>query len=137
MMMTVNQLSSKGAVLPHVVRYYSRIELLNPSRHRENGYKLFSSKDLTRLYFIRQAKSLGFTLDEINQFLEIGERQLSPCQQVREILSTRIRENHEKIQELFQLEVRMEQALSAWSQMADRIPEGDSTCHLIESVDVA
>lgn len=136
-MMTVSQLSNKGEVHPHVVRYYSRIGLLNPRRHPGNGYKLFSSSDLTRLSFIRQAKSLGFTLDEINQILETSARQHSPCRQVREILSTRIRENNEKIQELLQLQARMEQALSEWKQMADRIPVGDSICHLVESVDAA
>ncbi len=135
MMMTVSQLSSKGEVLPHVVRYYSRIGLLNPSRHPENGYKMFSSRDLMRLRFIRQAKRLGFTLDEINQILETSERQLSPCQQVREILITRIRENSEKIQELLRLQTRMDQALSKWNKMADQIPEGDSICHLVESID--
>ena len=39
-MMTVSELSRQGRVARHVVRYYSRIGLLSPARHPDNGYKL-------------------------------------------------------------------------------------------------
>ncbi|WP_367280339.1 MerR family DNA-binding transcriptional regulator [Sulfuricaulis sp.] len=34
--MTVNQLSKRSGIAPHVVRYYSRIGLLTTTRHPEN-----------------------------------------------------------------------------------------------------
>ena len=132
--MTVSQLSNKGNVDPHVVRYYSRIGLLKPTRHPGNGYKLFNTVDLTRLRFIRQAKSLGFTLDDISQILEISGDNKSPCQHVRQKLHSRIRKTQQKIEELIQLQVRMEHALEVWGKMADGLPGDDSICHLIESV---
>lgn len=133
-MMTVSQLSNKGDVPPHVVRYYSRIGLLNPSRHPENGYKLFSTLDLTRLHFIRQAKSLGFTLEEINQILDLSTDQQSPCRHVRGMLRERIDENKQKMAELSRLQKRMEGALVKWETMTDRQPDGESICYLIESI---
>ena len=94
-MMTVNQLSKRGSVAPHVIRYYSRIGLLNPARHPENGYKLFNRSDITRLRFIRQAQSLGFTLEEIAKIFEDSTHGTSPCERDRK--STRLNSSHSSV----------------------------------------
>lgn len=134
-MMTVSQLSRRGRVAPHVVRYYSRIGLLSPRRHPENHYKLFSPSDVARLRFIRQAQTLGFTLEEIGQILEDSHRGESPCGRVRDILKGRIDETRQKLDELMRLQRRMENALERWQHMPDGVPDGHTVCHLIESVE--
>ena len=136
-MMTVSQLSRRGGVEPHVVRYYARIGLLVPARHPDNGYKLFSRADISRLQFIRQAQSLGFTLDEIGKILEESGQGKSPCHHVRTILRRRIVENRRKLDELVALQARMEHALKQWEKMPDSLPDGNSVCHLIESAGAA
>lgn len=132
-MMTVSELSRQGRVAPHVVRYYSRIGLLSPSRHPDNGYKLFSRSDISRLRFIRQAQSLGYTLEEIAQILDTSAQGKSPCRRVRDILQRHVEENRQKLEELMQLQNRMEDALRKWDKMPDRAPDRESVCHLIES----
>jgi MerR family Zn(II)-responsive transcriptional regulator of zntA len=134
-MMTVSEFSSQGGVPPHVVRYYSRIGLLNPSRHPDNGYKLFTRSDIGRLRFIRHARSLGYTLEEISEILDTCRRGESPCARVRNLLARRIEENRRKIRELAALQERMEYALESWKAIPDRDPEGGSLCHLIESTE--
>lgn len=134
--MTVSELSRQGRVAPHVVRYYSRIGLLSPARHPDNGYKLFVRSDVARLRFIRQAQSLGYTLDEIGQILNDSTHGNSPCHKVRQILQRHIAENRQKLQELMQLQRRMEDALKQWDTMPDRVPNGNSVCHLIESAGI-
>jgi len=132
-MMTVNDLSQRTGVTSHTVRYYSRIGLLKPGRNPDNGYRLFDRSDLARLRFIRQAQSLGFTLDEISEILAESEHGRSPCPKVRDILRRRIEENHRKLAELMDLQSRMEEALDHWEAMPDGVPDGHSVCHLIES----
>jgi MerR family Zn(II)-responsive transcriptional regulator of zntA len=131
-MMTVTQLSRHGGIPPHVVRYYTRIGLLDPARDPNNGYKLYRHADIERLRFIRQAQRLGYTLDEIRRFLQLNAEGQVPCLEVREILRRRIDENHSRIRELVQLQGRMEQALSLWEDMPAQVPGADSVCHLIE-----
>ncbi len=131
-MMTVTQLSRHGGILPHVVRYYTRIGLLDPARDPNNGYRLYRHADIDRLRFIRQAQRLGYTLDEIRRFLQLNADGMVPCLEVREILRRRIDENHSRIRELVQLQGRMEQALSLWEDMPAQVPGVDSVCHLIE-----
>jgi|GEM_PF-4174707 len=69
MTLTVHQLADRADTTSHAVRYYTRIGLLKPDRHPGNGYKLFAYDDVNRLRFIRQAKTLGFTLNEIAEVL--------------------------------------------------------------------
>lgn len=133
--MTVTQLARRVNVSAESVRYYTRIGLLKPERHVENGYRLFSSTDIKRLKFILRAKGLGFTLSEISKILQHSENHDSPCPLVRDLITRRIKENRERLDALAYLQIRMEKALSQWETMPDGIPDGHSVCHLIEAMD--
>jgi DNA-binding transcriptional MerR regulator len=132
--MTVLELAKKSGVAAHVIRYYARIGLLHPAYHSRNDYKIFADSDVARVRFVRQAQSLGYTLREIAQIFEESLRGKSPCPRVREIIKRRIKENQDKLDTLVQLQTRMEQALAQWSKMPDGVPNGNTVCHLIESV---
>ena len=132
-LLTVNELARQGGAPPHVVRYCVRIGLLRAAGQRNNGYRLFSPGDAGRLRFIRLAKELGFTLNEIREITGHAENGESPCPDVRRIIRRRIRENRDKIEQILRLQTRMEQALARWEQMPDGVPDGHSVCHLIES----
>ena len=131
-MLTVSQLSKRGSVSPHVIRYYARIQLLEPARHPENGYKLFSADDLGRLRFIRKAQRLGYTLEEIRRFLKLQREGKSPCHAVRAVLKQRLENNRAKIAELVALQRRMERALQIWESLPDH-DGNDGWCRLIEA----
>jgi len=133
-MLTVSELASRTGVTADTVRHYVHIGLLTPERHPDNGYKLFSSGDINRLGFVRQAQSLGFTLAEINEILGHSMHGNSPCPRVREIIQRHIKENRSKLEALIALQQRMEEALEAWEAMPDGEPDGRSICHLIESI---
>lgn len=134
-MLTVNQLAKESGAPAHVVRYYVRIGLIRPAEKQKNGYRLFSGGDISRLRFIRLAKQLGFTLNEIKQITDHADHGESPCDDVRRIIQHRIDENRAKIEEMQRLQARMEEALERWSHMPNGVPDGHSVCHLIESID--
>lgn len=133
-MMTANVLAKKADVPIYTVRHYTKIGLLKPSRHPRNGYKVYQFSDATRLRFIMAAKDLGFTLGEISQILDEAKHGNSPCPMVRDIVKSRIEENKRKIRELQKLQKKMEAALDDWREMENSMPNGDSVCHLIETV---
>jgi len=130
---TVAELEKASGVPSHVIRYYTRIGLLKPSRNPGNGYRLFGTKHLNRLLFIRQAKSLGYSLKEIKEIYRSAEKGKSPCPRVREIIEKRIKINRERLDSLLLLQKRMEKAIHAWERKPDGVPDGDSICHLIET----
>lgn len=135
--MIVSELAVRCGIAAHVVRYYARIGLLTPTRDPENGYKLFNRDDVVRMRFIRQARSLGFTLEEIQEILQHGDSGIAPCPMVRQTLLRRIDENHQLIKELLDKQQRMEKALALWNEMPDQARDADSACHLIEQAAIA
>ena len=132
-MMKVREVARKSGVADHVVRYYTRIGLLKPSRSPRNRYKQYSDSDVLRLHFIRQAKSLGYTLGEIARIFKEASRGKSPCPMVRQIIEHRIEENGRRLNELAALQKRMKRALGEWAKLPDGMPDGESVCYLIES----
>ena len=133
-MMTVAVLAKQSGTTPHAVRYYTRMGLLSPARNPENGYRQYKPSEVSWLRFIRQAKALGYTLHEIQEIMHDRDEGNSPCPRVREILQRRIVENRRHLQELLELQDRMETALEQWSDMPDSKSSGHSVCHLIETV---
>jgi DNA-binding transcriptional MerR regulator len=133
LMMTVSKIAKRAGMEPEVVRFYTRIGLLQPVRDAHNRYKRYAEADTVRLRFIHKAQNLGYTLKEIGQILEERSRKQSPCSTVRRIIASRIRENREKLDQLERLQRRMEQAVEQWAKLPDGVPAGDTICHLIES----
>ncbi len=135
-MLTINELAVKSNAPAHVVRYYTRIGLIEPAGLQGNGYRLFAARDAKRLRFIRMAKQLGFTLNEIKSITQHADKGESPCEDVRKIIQNHIEENRVKLDEMRQLQNRMELALKQWKNMPDGVPDGHSVCHLIESFEI-
>lgn len=133
-MMTATVLAKQSDVSLYTVRHYTRIGLLKPVRNSNNNYKIYQPSDAVRVRFIKAAGNLGFSLSEIADVLTQAKHGNSPCPLVREIIVRRIEENRRKIKELQKLQKKMENALENWKQMKNSMPDGDSVCHLIESV---
>lgn len=132
--LTAGVLAKRARVPVFTVRHYTKIGLLKPRKLESNGYNVFEDSDVALLNFISIAKDLGFTLREISEILSMSDHGESPCPRVREIIEARIRENAERITKLQKLQLRIESAAAAWEDMPDKVPDGHSVCHLIESL---
>ncbi|MEG3005155.1 MAG: MerR family transcriptional regulator, partial [Anaerorhabdus sp.] len=65
--LTVGELSKKMNVTVRTLQYYDKEGLLTPSSMTEGGRRLYSSKDIIKLYQILSFKSLGFSLEDIKE----------------------------------------------------------------------
>lgn len=131
--MTAQVLADQSGVTVQQVRYYTRRRLLKPARHPRNRYKLYRGSDVARLRFILKAKNLGFTLSEISKIFAESYQGGSACPLAREIIANRIADNRKKLNEMLELQTRMETALAKWANLPDKLPDGHTVCHLIES----
>ncbi len=136
MFLQVKEMARHCNVPPDTIRHYTRIGLLNPTRDPINGYRQFSMSDTKRLNFIRRAKNLGFSLNDIKHIFAECQKGKSPCPMVRDLIEHRIRANRARLERLMELQIHMEQALAEWTHMPDGIPGGDNICQLIESFGV-
>ena len=134
--MRVTELAKLAGVAPYVVRYYSQIGLLAPSRDPANGYRDYTTSDVNRVRFIRRAKLLGFKLSDIRLILGDADHGRSPCPEVRRIIQERATENREHVQAMVALQSRIELAVDAWDELPGKDPSHSCLCHLIDAVAV-
>lgn len=69
--MQIGELAKRAEVPIDTVRYYERQGLIPPPVRRASGYRDYRDADVDRLRFVRRAKRLGFTLDEIRELLDL------------------------------------------------------------------
>ncbi len=65
--MRIGEMAKKGGITVRALSYYDKEGLLTPSAESEGGYRLYSDKDLLKLFQILMMKRLGFTLNEIKK----------------------------------------------------------------------
>lgn len=126
--LAIGALSRRTGVNIETVRYYERIGLLPPPARSEGGHRLYGGGHLMRLNFVRRARDLGFTLDEIRALLELAENRDRPCTEAREVAASHLSDVRAKIADLR----TMEQVLV---DMVARCAEGSTAeCPLIEAL---
>jgi Hg(II)-responsive transcriptional regulator len=70
--MNIGQLARQAGVPIDTVRYYERQRLIPEPPRTASGYRQYGLDDVTRLNFIRRAKTLGFTLEEIGELMSLS-----------------------------------------------------------------
>ena len=69
----VGEFSRRTGCNIETIRYYERIGLLPKPRREEGGrFRRYDRDDVARLRFIRRARQLGFTLDEVRALLRVA-----------------------------------------------------------------
>src|SRR6266849_10635237 len=82
--LTIGELAKRARVNRETVRYYERRRLLPRPSRSMSGYRIFSDDALRRLRFIRHAKALGFSLNEIKELLTLRVNSIGACDRVQE-----------------------------------------------------
>jgi Cu(I)-responsive transcriptional regulator len=99
--LTIGDLARETGVKVVTVRYYERIGLLpTPVRRGSGAYRSYDSADLGRLSFIRRARDLGFTLDQIRLLLELAEQRDRDCADVDALAREHLADVERKIADL-------------------------------------
>jgi len=68
-MLTIGQLAKKADATPVTIRYYERQGLIPKSKRSQGGFRLYPESVISRFNFIKNAKAVGFSLDEIKELM--------------------------------------------------------------------
>src|SRR6266567_4181011 len=101
--LTIGQLAKQAHVNRETVRYYERRRLLSRPSRSISGYRVFSDDAVRRLRFIRHAKMLGFSLNEIRELLTLRVSSVGTCDRVRARTLAKITDIDQKIRSLRQM----------------------------------
>lgn len=98
--MTIGAVSRNAGVPIDTIRYYERAGLLPEPRRRGSGYRDYDRGAIERLRFIRRAKSLGFSLDDIRELLALSADHEKGVRNVKQRAEARLAKLELQIQEL-------------------------------------
>ncbi len=103
--------ASRAANLPaKTIRYYEDIGLIHPERNA-NGYRDFSENDLHSLHFLARARSLGFSIEECRDLLDLYADRERASADVKAIAGSHLRQIGEKIAELEAMQSTLQQLI--------------------------
>ncbi len=100
---TVGRAAQAAGLSAKAVRLYEARGLLPEAQRTESGYRTYTDDDIAVLRFIRQAKTLGLSLGEIRDILDLRRGGTTPCRHVTALLDQRIRDIDKTITGLRQL----------------------------------
>ncbi len=106
--LTIGQVAKRTGIGVETVRFYEREGLLEEPKRRPSGYRQFDEGIVIRLRFIRRAKELGFTLNEIKELLSLKHDPSTTCADMKGRAEAKIKDIDQRIRTLR----RMKQALA-------------------------
>ena len=103
--LAIGELSGRTGVNIETVRYYEKIGLVPPPARTEGGHRAYEDAHVARLTFVRRARELGFTLDEVRSLLKLVDGEHSRrCADVRAVTVEHLDDVRQKIRDLKRLE---------------------------------
>jgi MerR family mercuric resistance operon transcriptional regulator len=127
--LAIGELSRLTGVNIETIRYYEKIELLPAPMRTQGGHRLYGPRERRTLAFIRRARELGFTLDEIRALLELGGPGRASCAEVKAIAAPHLDDIRAKIADLKKLERLLASTIGKCS--GHKVPE----CPVIDILD--
>lgn len=123
---TIGVLAKEVDVGIETIRFYERKGLIAQPAKPTSGYRIYPQDTVKKLLFVKRAKVLGFTLEEINKLLQLSDMQ---CDEMAVIAKNKLTLVRDKIAALLKLENGLEQVVSACHSN-----ENKQNCPIIESL---
>jgi MerR family gold-responsive transcriptional activator of gol and ges genes len=98
--MNIGQAAAASGVSAKMIRYYESIALLPVAGRRDSGYRDYGEEDVHRLSFVRRARDLGFSIEQIRSLLALWTDTGRSNADVRAIARTHLREMEEQARKL-------------------------------------
>lgn len=98
--MNIGQAAAASGITAKMIRYYESIALIPPGRRSDAGYRIYSDDDLHVLRFVKRARSLGFSLEQIGELLSLWQNKARASADVKTIALGHVAELNQRIAEL-------------------------------------
>ena len=97
---SIGKAAELSGITPKMIRHYDSLELIPKAARTAGDYRVYSAADIHTLRFIRRARGLGFSMDEIGTLLGLWRNQRRASEQVKRLATTQIADLDNKIAEL-------------------------------------
>jgi DNA-binding transcriptional MerR regulator len=131
----IGEIAERTGVSVETLRYYEKRRLLTAPARTDGGYRVYSDAVVHQVKFIKQAQSLGLTLDDIQQLTagQLRRNHAPSCRKVRDLLIRRIEDIDARIKELREFRRTLHEHLVACDRALAAAAE--PACPTIEALD--
>lgn len=98
--MNIGQAAALSGVPAKTIRYYESVGLIPPADRKASGYRDYDRKEVETLRFIQRARSLGFSVKEVADLLELWCDRSRASADVKAVALAHVAEIERKIVEL-------------------------------------
>lgn len=119
---TIGKLAEMAGVGVETVRFYQRKDLLREPK-ASGTFRTYNEEDAQRIFFIKRAQDLGFTLSEVKDLLELNTKPRVTCGAVKEKTLMKIKEIEAKISDLNRMKASLEKLACACDASQDNIKQ--------------
>ncbi len=124
-------LAARTGVHAETIRYYEKIGLLPPPARGANGYRLYGEEHVRRLRFIRRARALGFSIEELRDLIALAEGRPEDCAAVARMAERQLARIRLRIADLERIVDTLEGQVAACRTRAGSSPPA---CPMLESL---
>ncbi len=111
--LTIGAVAKRVGVAIDTIRYYEREGLLPEPQRRASGYRSYGEGAVAQLRFIRRAKELGFTREEIRELLALSHDRQKGVKAVKRRAQQRLETIEARIAELQRVRDGLAQLITA------------------------
>jgi Cu(I)-responsive transcriptional regulator len=86
------------------IRYYESIGVMPDPPRTAKGFRVYDASHVSRLRFVMRMRELGFTLEEVRDYLKLVDDGNQTCAQVLERTQTHLVEVRKKLADLMRIE---------------------------------
>jgi len=122
--MRSGELARLVGVSTDTLRHYERLKLLTAPARTSGGYRNYSPECVQRVRLIRRALKLGFSLGELRTILRIRDGGGAPCERVRALAQSKLRQLNQQIKDLSALRNNLSAVLKDWNRRLGRSGKG-------------
>ena len=125
--LTIGAFASAAGVNVETIRFYQRKGLLPEPNKPYGSIRRYGEADVARVWFVKSAQRLGFSLDEIAELLRLEDG--THCDEASHLAEHKLKDVREKLADLKRMETALSQLVHACHTR-----KGNVSCPLIASL---
>lgn len=98
--MNIGEAASRSGVTAKMIRYYEEVGLIRPPARAGNGYRAYAENNIHELRFIRRARDLGFTVEQISGLMQLWRDRSRASADVKRIALEQVAALEAKMREI-------------------------------------
>lgn len=113
--MNIGEAAKASGVTAKMIRYYESIQLIKAGKRTDSGYRIYGENDVHTLRFIKRARTLGFSLEQIADLLSLWQDPERASADVKAIAQEHVAQLEQRIRELTEMRDTLKDLANACS----------------------